>query len=252
MKPYHPLPTSQCLTSFPLRGMQTAAMLLMALLLAGCKPSAANSSNPQSSSEAASAQQTDSATAVASAATDTIGQPAADTQTAPTFLTFEQAKAMVSPGQSYDEAAIEAIFARLQLPKVAAERYIWDADFGGNSPAISYTWGNKVVFKNWELKPSGTDYYGVHFNFFFDKSRKTGTMKQITIIGNQRGWYEQFMADAKAGGLTFTGPLDKAVYQRDGKEYMLKTGEETMYFINDFSSDGAYEIEFGFDNGVDV
>ena len=252
MKPYRLLPTRQCPSFFLLRGMSAAAMLFMALFLTGCKPSAANSSDTQQTSEAANNQHPDSATAVAATANDTIAQPAADAQTVPTFLTFEQAKTMVSPGHSLDEAAIEAIFDRLQLPKVAAERYIWDADFGGNSPAISYTWGHKVAFKDWELKPSGADYYGVHFNFFFDKTRKTGTLKQITIIGNQSGWYEQFMADAKAAGLTFTGPLDKAVYQREGKEYMLKTGEETMYFINDFSANGAYEIEFGFDNGIDV
>ena len=158
MKPYRLLPTRQCPSFFLLRGTSAAAMLFMALFLTGCKPSAANSSDTQQTSEAANGQQPDSATAVAAAANDTIAQPATGAQTVPTFLTFEQAKTMVSPGHSLDEAAIEAIFARLQLPKVAAERYIWDADFGGNSPAISYTWGHKVAFKDWELKPSGADY----------------------------------------------------------------------------------------------
>jgi hypothetical protein len=33
---------------------------------------------------------------------------------------------------------------------------------------------------------------------------------------------------------------------------MLRKGEQTFYFTNDFSADGKYEVEFGFDNGIDV
>ena len=132
------------------------------------------------------------------------------------------------------------------------DAYIWDADYGGNSPAISYVWGYGVELKDWTFKATAEDYHGVHFNFFFDKSKKTGQLKTLTIITSDSQWYEKFMADAKAAGMKLNGYLDKAVYQREGKEYMLKKGEQTFYFINDFSADGKYEVEFGFDNGIDV
>lgn len=169
-----------------------------------------------------------------------------------TGLTFEKASAMVNPDQHYDEQAIDSIFAAIGLPKVQAERYVWDADYGGNSPAISYVWGYGVELKDWTFKATAEDYHGVHFNFFFDKSKKTGLLKTLTIITSDSQWYEKFMADAKAAGMKLNGYLDKAVYQREGKEYMLKKGEQTFYFINDFSADGKYEVEFGFDNGIDV
>lgn len=175
-------------------------------------------------------------------------------QTAPEVrgLTFEKASAMVNPDQHYDEQAIDSIFTAIALPKVQAERYVWDADYGGNSPAISYVWGYGVELKDWNFKATAEDYHGVHFNFFFDKSKKTGLLKTMTIITSDSQWYEKFMADAKAAGLKLNGYLDKTVYQREGKEYMLKKGEQTFYFINDFSADGKYEVEFGFDNGIDV
>lgn len=175
-------------------------------------------------------------------------------ETAPAVrgLTFEKASAMVNPDQHYDEQAIDSIFAAIALPKVQAERYVWDADYGGNSPAISYVWGYGVELKDWNFKATAEDYHGVHFNFFFDKSKKTGQLKTLTVITSDSQWYEKFMADAKAAGMKLNGYLDKAVYQREGKEYMLKKGEQTFYFINDFSADGKYEVEFGFDNGIDV
>ena len=113
-------------------------------------------------------------------------------------------------------------------------------------------WGYGVELKDWNFKATAKDYHGVHFNFFFDKSKKTGLLKTLTIITSGSQWYEKFMADAKAAGMKLNGYLDKAVYQREGKEYMLKKGEQTFYFINDFSADGKYEVEFGFDNGIDV
>ncbi len=190
--------------------------------------------------------------------TDSASMETTDTlaleQTAPAVrgLTFEKASAMVNPDQHYDEQAIDSIFAAIALPKVQAERYVWDADYGGNSPAISYVWGYGVELKDWNFKPTAEDYHGVHFNFFFDKSKKTGQLKTLTVITSDSQWYEKFMADAKAAGMKLNGYLDKAVYQREGKEYMLKKGEQTFYFINDFSANGKYEVEFGFDNGVDV
>ena len=217
--------------------MYIASALLWGMTACGPKAATPSSTPPQ----------TDSASVET---TDTLALE----ETAPAVrgLTFEKASAMVNPDQHYDEQAIDSIFAAIALPKVQAERYIWDADYGGNSPAISYVWGYGVELKDWNFKPTAEDYHGVHFNFFFDKSKKTGLLKTMTIITSDSQWYEKFMADAKAAGMKLNGYLDKAVYQREGKEYMLKKGEQTFYFINDFSADGKYEVEFGFDNGIDV
>ena len=202
---------------------------------------------PKTSTPSSTPPQTDSASVET---TDTLALE--ETSPAVRGLTFEKASAMVNPDQHYDEQAIDSIFAAIALPKVQAERYVWDADYGGNSPAISYVWGYGVELKDWNFKPTAEDYHGVHFNFFFDKSKKTGLLKTMTIITSDSQWYEKFMADAKAAGMKLNGYLDKAVYQREGKEYMLKKGEQTFYFINDFSANGKYEVEFGFDNGIDV
>lgn len=202
---------------------------------------------PKTSTPSSTPSQTDSASVET---TDMLAQE----ETAPAVrgLTFEKASAMVNPDQHYDEQAIDSIFTAIALPKVQAERYVWDADYGGNSPAISYVWGYGVELKDWNFKPTAKDYHGVHFNFFFDKSKQTGQLKTLTVITSDSQWYEKFMADAKDAGLKLNGYLDKAVYQREGKEYMLKKGEQTFYFINDFSANGKYEVEFGFDNGIDV
>ena len=202
---------------------------------------------PKASTPSSTPPQTDAALVET---TDTLALE----ETAPAVrgLTFEKASAMVHPEQHYDEQAIDSIFTAIALPKVQAERYVWDADYGGNSPAISYVWGYGVELKDWNFKPTAEDYHGVHFNFFFDKSKKNGQLKTLTVITSDSQWYEKFMADAKAAGMKLNGYLDKAVYQREGKEYMLKKGEQTFYFINDFSANGKYEVEFGFDNGIDV
>lgn len=202
---------------------------------------------PKTSTPSSTPSQTDSASVET---TDTLALE--ETSPAVRGLTFEKASAMVNPDQHYDEQAIDSIFAAIALPKVQAERYVWDADYGGNSPAISYVWGYGVELKDWNFKATAEDYHGVHFNFFFDKSKKTGQLKTLTVITSDSQWYEKFMADAKDAGLKLNGYLDKAVYQREGKEYMLKKGEQTFYFINDFSANGKYEVEFGFDNGIDV
>ena len=217
--------------------MYIASALLWGMTACGPKTSTPSSTPPESDSASVET-------------TDTLALE----QTAPAVrgLTFEKASAMVNPEQHYDEQAIDSIFAAIALPKVQAERYVWDADYGGNSPAISYVWGYGVELKDWNFKATAEDYHGVHFNFFFDKSKKTGLLKTMTIITSDSQWYEKFMADAKAAGMKLNGYLDKAVYQREGKEYMLKKGEQTFYFINDFSANGKYEVEFGFDNGIDV
>ena len=222
--------------------LKLAYMCIASALLWGmtaCGPKAATPSSTSPKSDSASVE-----------TTDTLALE----ETAPAVrgLTFEKASAMVNPEQHYDEQAIDSIFATIGLPKVQAERYVWDADYGGNSPAISYVWGYGVELKDWTFKATAEDYHGVHFNFFFDKSKKTGQLKTLTVITSDSQWYEKFMADAKDAGLKLNGYLDKAVYQREGKEYMLKKGEQTFYFINDFSADGKYEVEFGFDNGIDV
>ena len=222
--------------------LKLAYMCIASALLWGmtaCGPKAATPSSTPPQTDSASVE-----------TTDTLALE----ETAPAIrgLTFEKASAMVNPDQHYDEQAIDSIFTAIGLPKVQAERYIWDADYGGNSPAISYVWGYGVEVKDWNFKATAKDYHGVHFNFFFDKSKKTGQLKTMTIITSDSQWYEKFMADAKDAGLKLNGYLDKAVYQREGKEYMLKKGEQTFYFINDFSADGKYEVEFGFDNGIDV
>ena len=222
--------------------LKLAYMCIASALLWGmtaCGPKAATPSSTPPQTDSASVE-----------TTDTLALE----QTAPEVrgLTFEKASAMVHPEQHYDEQAIDSIFAAIALPKVQAERYVWDADYGGNSPAISYVWGYGVELKDWNFKATAEDYHGVHFNFFFDKSKKTGQLKTLTVITSDSHWYEKFMADAKAAGMKLNGYLDKAVYQREGKEYMLKKGEQTFYFINDFSANGKYEVEFGFDNGIDV
>lgn len=188
------------------------------------------------------------------APTDSVADEdvAAQTEESPATLSFQVMKQAVSPEQKYDEKGIEELFASMQLPKIQAERYISDADWGGNSPAISYVWGNEVEFKNWKLVSTAPDYFGTHFNFFFDKTRKTGRVKTFAIITSFDDWYQQFMADAKKAGMTFSGNLDKAVYLKEGKEYVLKTGEETYYYINDFSANGKYDVEFGYETGVDM
>lgn len=217
--------------------MYIASALLWGMTACGPKTATPSSTPPQTDSDLV----------------ETTDTPAQE-ETAPAVrgLTFEKAYAMVTPDQHYDEQAIDSIFTAISLPKVQAERYVWDADYGGNSPAISYVWGYGVELKDWTFKATADDYHGVHFNFFFDKSKKTGQLKTLTVITSDSQWYEKFMADANAAGMRLNGYLDKAVYQREGKEYKLKTGEQTFYFINDFSADGKYEVEFGFDNGIDV
>ena len=212
---------------------------LVLLLLTGCKQG-----NPQNNDSTA-------ADSTSVEAVDSIGVQE-QAEESPGSLSFQVIMQTVKPGNKMEEKDIEALLAGMELTKIQAERYISDADFGGDSPAISYTWGRGVSFKNWKFVSTEPDYFGTHFNFFFDESRKTGYVKQFSIITSDPDWYDQFMADVNAAGMKLEGNLDKAIYQKEGKEYQLKTGEETYYFVHDFSANGHYEVEMGYDNGIDM
>ena len=124
--------------------LKLAYMCIASALLWGmtaCGPKAATPSSTPPQTDSASVE-----------TTDTLALE----ETAPAVrgLTFEKASAMVNPDQHYDEQAIDSIFTAIALPKVQAERYVWDADYGGNSPAISYVWGYGVELKDWNFKPT--------------------------------------------------------------------------------------------------
>ena len=228
--------------------LSIATLALLAIVMLSCKQTAA-SDNGEKNTEVA-----DSETQAQQPATDSTTTASTDVTASPAepLLTFAQAKTMVTPGQLHDEQSIESLFTKMQLSKVQAERYISDLDYGGDSPAISYTWGKNVEFKNWKLQPKANGYYGTHFNLFFDKTRKTGTLRQIEVITDSVEWYNSFMAAAKTAGMELKGNIDKAVYLRDGKEYSLKIDESSQYYLIDYSSAGQYDVELGFDDGIDV
>ena len=229
-------------TSKTLRRSLIAVLALFSLMMSGCKQTATDG------------QKTDNADGNPDIDTLALQQPtdSALAASAQTLLTFSQAKTLVTPGQQYDEQSIETMFTDMQLDKIQAERYISDADYGGDSPAISYVWGKNVEFKNWKLKSTAADYFGLHFNLFLDKSRKTGTLREINVVSDSKQWYDSFMADAKAAGMELKGNIDKAIYLREGKEYTLKENEKLQYIIFDFSNGNAYDIELGYDDGTDM
>ena len=218
-----------------------ATLVLLAIVMSACKQTATPAGGTQNNK----AEQT-SADSTTIASTEKTPSPAE------TLLTFAQAKTMVTPSQLYDEQSIDSLFTEMELSKIQAERYICDADYGGDSPAISYSWGRNVEFKNWKFRSTTDGYYGIHFNFFFDKTRKTGTIKQVEVITDSKEWYDSFMASAKAAGLELQGNIDKAIYLRDGKEYSLKIDESSQYYLFDFSNADNYNVEFSFDDGRDL
>ena len=224
------------------KSMRFLLYLFLALLLISCK----NSKNPSPSQQEPS-QSDSTAVDTVDAAVDTPQE-----ESKPKGLPFEVAHTMVNPEQSYDEQEIARIFASVNLPNIHAERYIWDEIYGGDDPAIKYVWGYGVEFKDSELKATSDEYFGALFYFFFDESRKTGSLKSFEIISSDGQWYEKFMSDAKAAGLKFNGDSPTEVYHRKGKSYILKTGEYTMYFLWDLSSNGKFEIWYGYDDGLDV
>jgi hypothetical protein len=115
-----------------------------------------------------------------------------------------------------------------------------------------------VKYEDYKFTPTGSPYFGVHFNFFFDESRKTGAVRQFTIITSNSGWYEKFMNDMKADGLKYVSNVDPDVYGKKGKMYHKKadpvegTTEQPFYYVYDFSVDGVYDVEVGYDGGLDM
>ena len=174
------------------------------------------------------------------------------------LFTYAMAMEIVQPKYKSDEKFFAPLFGDLNLPMQLAERYVSDADWGGDSPAISYCFGNNVKYEDYKFTPIGTSYYGIHFNFFFDDSRKTGRVNQFTIITSNKGWYEKFMTDMKADGLKYVSNVDPQVYGKKGKMYHKKadsvegTTEQPFYYVYDFSLEGVYDIEVGYDGGIDM
>lgn len=175
-----------------------------------------------------------------------------------TLFTYGMAMEIVQPGYKCDEKFFSSLFGDLGLPMQLADQYISDADWGGDSPAISYCWGNNVKFEDYKLTATESPYFGLHFNFFFDESRKTGRVDRFTIITSNGSWYDQFMSDLKADGLKYVSNVDPDVYGKKGKMYHKKADpvegstEQPFYYVYDFSVEGVYEIEVGYDGGIDI
>lgn len=195
----------------------------------------------------------------ARAAADSVDTTETEEVVADTALfTYAMAMEIVQPGYKCDEKFFTTLFGDLDLPLQFSERYISDADWGGDSPAISYCWGNNVKYENYKLSATDTPYFGTHFNFFFDESRKTGRVRQFSIITSNSAWYEKFMKDLRADGLKAVGNVDPQVYGKKGKMYHKKgepnehTTEQPFYYVYDFSVEGVYDVEVGYDDGMDI
>ena len=171
------------------------------------------------------------------------------------LFTYAMAMEIVQPKYKSDEKFFASLFGDLNLPMEYSEQYISDADWGGDSPAISYCFGNNVKYEDYKFTPTGKPYYGVHFNFFFDESRKTGQVRQFTIITSNDGWYEKFMADMKADGQKF---VSNDVYGKKGKMYRKEADpdenapEQPYYYVYDYSTEDAYDVEVSYEDGADL
>jgi hypothetical protein len=174
------------------------------------------------------------------------------TQSEPARLSFQKAFQMLKPEAKTDTATIEATFASMLLQKLHAERYICDADWGGNTPAIEYCWGYGVKLENWEMVPITDDYYGLHFAFFFDETRQTGSIKQIDVITSSDDWHARFMDDALKAGFTYSEDAEIDVYQRPGKIFKLKIDDTASFYIFDFSVQGNNAVAISYDSGGDI
>ena len=174
------------------------------------------------------------------------------------LFTYAMAMEIVQPRYKCDEKFFASLFGDLGLPMQLADEYVSDADWGGDSPAISYCWGNNVKYDDYKFTATDTPYFGVHFNFFFDDSRKTGRVDRFAIITSNKGWYEKFMADMQSDGLRYVSNVDPDVYGKRGKMYHKKadpvegTTEQPFYYVYDFSVEGVYDIEVGYDGGIDI
>ena len=179
------------------------AALVAYFALVGCQPSAQKQQlSGKSETTVSTIEET----------TDSVAEPSA-----PGVLTLTKALELVEPGQRLEPSAIEQYFASLQLPLQYSEQYISDADWGGDSPAISYCFGNQVKYDNFKFIATGDEYYGVHTNFFYDQSRQTGSVNRFAVITSDSLWHVRLMEDAAATGLKFTEKVDPAVYGKKGK-----------------------------------
>ena len=174
------------------------------------------------------------------------------------YLTLAKIYELVEPGKNFEPSVIEQLFASMQLPIQYSEQYISDADWGGDSPAITYCFGDNVKYENYNIVPTAEKYYGVHTNFFFDDSRKTGFMNRMAIITSDTLWHSNLMKDAETAGLKFKENVDPNVYGKKGKLFekpatqVEGVSENANYYIFDFSTDGRIEVEVGFDTGIDI
>lgn len=192
------------------------------------------------------------------AATDSIAIESEKVVTDTILFTYAMAMEIVQPGYKCDEKFFSSLFGDLNLPMQSSERYISDADWGGDNPAISYCWGNNVKYEDYKFTATDTPYFGTHFNFFFDESRKTGRVRQFSIITSISAWYDKFMNDLRDDGLKLVGNVDPDVYGKKGKMYHKKgepnehTTEQPFYYVYDFSVEGVYDVEVGYDDGMDI
>lgn len=174
------------------------------------------------------------------------------------LFTYAMAMEILHPEYKSDEKFFASLFDDLNLPMQYSERYISDADWGGDSPAICYCFGNNVNCDFSEFTSTEKPYYGVQFYFFFDESRKTGCVTRFHIITSDDAWYEKFMADMKADGLKYESNVDPKVYGKKGKIYQKEADpvedapEQPYYYVYDYSIEGAYDVEVGYDGGTDI
>ena len=195
-----------------------SAAIAGCLVLTGCKPSVKQPPQWETTETTTRTEAEDSA------ATAEMGT-----------LTFAKAMELVEPGMSIEPTVIEQLFASMQLPMVLADHYISDADYGGDSPAISYCFGNNVKYEDYKFSPTSERYYGVH-----------------TI------WHAQLMDDAAAAGLKYKEDVDPNVYGKKGKLFQKNgkkvngSSEYATYYIFDFSTSGHFDVEVGYDSGMDI
>jgi hypothetical protein len=115
-----------------------------------------------------------------------------------------------------------------------------------------------VKYEDYKFTATDDNYFGVNFNFFFDESRKTGRVTRFTIITSSEQWYKQFTKDFTADGIKYLSNVDPQVYGKKGKQYQKNaepdehTTEQPYYYVYDFSTNGHYEVEIGYDNGIDI
>ena len=221
------------------------------LCVSACRQKSSSEGGKQLSAE-------DYAKKMAAAAADSAASETKEAVADTAMFTYAMAMEIVQPGYKCDEKFIASLFGDLNLPMQYSERYISDADWGGDSPAISYCFGNNVNYDNYKFTSTGKPYYGVHFNFFFDESRKTGRVRQFTVITSSDAWYAKFMADMKADGMKYLSNVDPAVYGKKGKQYQKDaepnehSTEQPFYYVYDFSANGQYDVEIGYDSGIDI